>query len=176
KVQVGLTVTNAQIKFFLAPRAQNDAYLAAPGRPLSLPAPGVLANDFPGWGTNLTALLLTAPTNGALSLNANGAFTYTPVAGFTGADAFTYPVTDGVTNSNPATVSLLVGSSDAFFWDNFVRPTDPAPVAPWVIQSGNCLATGGFLQSGSNPLNAYALTYITNSWTNYQVQARIRFP
>jgi Esterase-like activity of phytase/Bacterial Ig domain len=39
----------------------------------------------------------TNPANGSLTLNADGTFSYTPNAGFTGTDTFTYTATDAVT-------------------------------------------------------------------------------
>ena len=35
-----------------------------------------------------------------LTLNATGSFTYTPAAGYTGADSFTYAASDGTLSSN----------------------------------------------------------------------------
>ena len=43
------------------------------------------------WARGLTKNTVVAnPTNGTLTLNANGSFTYTPNAGFSGIDTFTY--------------------------------------------------------------------------------------
>ncbi len=47
-------------------------------------------------------------SHGALGLNANGSFSYTPTAGYTGPDAFTYKANDGTLDSNTVTVSLTV--------------------------------------------------------------------
>src|SRR2546422_3259349 len=41
-------------------------------------------------------------------LNANGSFTFTPAASFSGTATFTYKVNDGVTDSNTATVTITV--------------------------------------------------------------------
>ena len=65
-------------------------------------APGVLANDTDPDGDPLTAVLVTGPSHGTLTLNANGSFTYTPAANFTGTDSFTYRASDGTLNSSPA--------------------------------------------------------------------------
>jgi hypothetical protein len=65
-------------------------------------------------------VLGTGPANGTLQLNANGNFTYTPAAGFSGSDSFTYRANDGKTNSNLASVELLVFE---------VEPENTAPVA-----------------------------------------------
>ena len=43
-----------------------------------------------------------------LVLNANGSFTYTPTAGYVGADSFTYHASDGLLSSNVATVTINV--------------------------------------------------------------------
>jgi hypothetical protein len=57
----------------------------------------------------LTAAVASQPHNGAVSISSNGAFTYTPNAGFTGVDTFTYTASDGTHTSAPQTVSVLVG-------------------------------------------------------------------
>jgi hypothetical protein len=87
------------------PVAVNDAYNAIINTPLVVAAPGVLANDTGGNGT-LSAILVSNPTNGLLTLNSNGGFTFTPNTGFVGTDAFTYRASDGLTNSSPATVTI----------------------------------------------------------------------
>src|SRR5205823_3335131 len=66
-------------------------------------------------GDSLTVALVSGPSHGALTLNGGGSFTYTPVAGYTGSDSFTYQASDGQLDSNVATVTLAV--------------TDDAPVA-----------------------------------------------
>src|SRR5262249_4805858 len=59
-------------------------------------------------GDTLTAVLVSGPAHGTVTLNANGAFTYTPKSGYTGADSFTYKANDGQLDSNVATVALTV--------------------------------------------------------------------
>ena len=41
-------------------------------------------------GLPLTFAKASDPAHGTLTLNANGSYTYTPAANFTGADSFTY--------------------------------------------------------------------------------------
>ena len=62
-------------------------------------AGNVLSNDTDVDGNPLTASLVTGPTNGAVVLAANGAFTYTPAANWFGTDTFTYAASDGLTAS-----------------------------------------------------------------------------
>jgi hypothetical protein len=90
------------------PVAVNDSYNAPAGGALSVAAPGVLANDLDVDGDVLTAVLVSGPTNGTLTLNANGSFVYTPNAGYTGPDSFRYRASDGALTSNIATVNLVV--------------------------------------------------------------------
>ena len=73
-------------------------------------AGNVLANDTDPEGNTLTAVLVSGPAHGTLTLNADGSFTYTPNANFHGGDSFTYRANDGTLNSGLATVTLTVTS------------------------------------------------------------------
>jgi uncharacterized repeat protein (TIGR01451 family) len=95
-----------------SPIATNDAYTTTEDTALTVPAPGLLANDSDGDGDGLTAVLTTPPTNGAISLNADGSFTYTPTLNFSGSDSFTYQANDGANNSNTADVTITVLSTE----------------------------------------------------------------
>ena len=75
---------------------------------LTVPAPGVLGNDSDPDGDPLTAVLVTGPSHGSLTLNANGSFSYTPAADFAGSDSFSYRASDGTVSSSPATVTITV--------------------------------------------------------------------
>lgn len=91
-----------------AATAVNDSYSS---NTISNVSGNVLSNDnFPADNETYSAVLVTAPTQGTLVLNANGTFTFTPVAGYTGGTiTFTYQVTDNgyaPTTSNTATVSI----------------------------------------------------------------------
>ena len=68
---------------------------------LTVPAPGVLGNDSDPDGDPLTAVLVTGPSHGSLTLNANGSFSYTPAADFAGSDSFTYRASDGTLYFQP---------------------------------------------------------------------------
>ncbi|MFO1477570.1 MAG: Ig-like domain-containing protein [Verrucomicrobiota bacterium] len=74
------TVTVTINKVAGGPIAQPDVYDIGSGSNLVVAAPGVLANDTDVTGYGLTAVLLTGPSHGNLTLNANGAFTYVPTA------------------------------------------------------------------------------------------------
>jgi hypothetical protein len=176
KIRVGTTVTNAQIRYVLGSKAQNDNYSTRVGTDLNVAAPGVLGNDLFGIATTLTAALVAGPTNGSLQLDSNGGFAYTPSPDYAGVDSFSYQAVDAFGNSSKATVSIVVSPTDVLFADDFTRTTNSTLIPPWLIQSGNWNITNGVLQAGTNVLNTYGFAYITNRCTNCSVQARIRFP
>lgn len=93
-----------------APVANADSYSTTRDTTLTVASPGVLANDTDPQGTPLTAVLNTSPSHGTLTLNANGSFSYTPAAGYTGSDSFAYHARDGALDSNVATVSLTISA------------------------------------------------------------------
>jgi VCBS repeat-containing protein len=90
------------------PVAANDAYAVNEDAVLTVAAPGVLGNDSDPDGNPITAVKVSSPAHGTVVLNANGSFTYTPTANYSGADAFTYEANDGTLNSTPATVTITV--------------------------------------------------------------------
>ena len=72
----------------------------------------VVANDTDVDGDSLTASLVSGTSNGTLTLNADGSFSYTPDPDFNGTDSFTYQVSDGTDTTGPVTVTLNVGATD----------------------------------------------------------------
>ncbi len=90
------------------PVAVDDAYTTDEDTPLTVAAPGVLGNDTDTDGDPLTAVLDSTTSNGTLALNADGSFSYTPNADFSGTDSFTYFANDGTSNSNLATANITV--------------------------------------------------------------------
>jgi hypothetical protein len=108
-----------------APVAVNDSYSTLQDAPLIIAAPGVLANDTDADGDALTAVLVSGPSHGALTLNANGSFTYTPASGYTGLDSFTYMSNDSQLPSNVATVTIAVKVYT--LWG--IQNVPPAPVS-----------------------------------------------
>lgn len=67
----------------------------------------VLANDYDPEFANLTASLVSGPSNGTLNFNSDGSFTYTPDANFAGSDSFSYEATNG-TDTDQASVTVNV--------------------------------------------------------------------
>jgi VCBS repeat-containing protein len=91
--------------------ANDDAYATNEDITLNVaPVLGVLANDTDADSDPLTAVLQTSVSNGSLTLNPNGSFTYTPDPNFNGSDSFTYVANDGSVDSNIATVTITVNA------------------------------------------------------------------
>jgi Ca2+-binding RTX toxin-like protein len=66
----------------------------------------VLTNDTDLDNQPITAQLVSGPTVGTLTFNANGSLTYTAPADLVGPVTFTYWASDGADHSDPATVTL----------------------------------------------------------------------
>jgi PKD repeat protein len=91
------------------PVAAPDSYRTDEDRVLRVGAnDGVLANDDDPDDDDLRAELLDDVENGTLTLERSGAFVYTPASEFSGADSFTYRVTDGTDVSAAATVAIEI--------------------------------------------------------------------
>lgn len=100
-----------------APVPTADSYGVAEDATLVIGAPGVLGNDVDVDGDALTVTLGAPPAHGALTLAANGGFTYAPFTDFNGSDVFIYNVSDGQGGVHAQTVTLSVS------------PVNDAPVA-----------------------------------------------
>jgi len=96
------------------PVAVDDSY-SPPGRfmPISVAAPGVLANDTDADGDSLTVQLVSGTSFGILNLQPNGSFTFSWSAGWATQDSFTYRISDGKETSNIATVTLNLFANTA---------------------------------------------------------------
>lgn len=90
-----------------APTAGSQSVTTAKNTPLPLVLSG---SDVDGDG--LTFTVASQPANGTLS-GSGANLTYTPVSGFTGTDAFTFTVSDGVLTSAAAVVSISVTQANS---------------------------------------------------------------
>src|SRR5204863_368976 len=97
--------------------ANDDAYTTPEDTQLTVSAPGVLANDSDVDGDALSAVLVSSPSHGTLTLNGDGSLVYMPALNFNGIDSFTYKASDGQAQSGVATVTITV------------TPVNDAPVA-----------------------------------------------
>jgi hypothetical protein len=105
-----VTITVAPGTVNEAPVAGDDSYDTFEDNPLNVPAPGVLDNDDDPDGDNIAVTSNTQPTNGAVILNSDGSFIYTPDSGYFGEDSFEYTMCDDGAPSlcDSATVTINV--------------------------------------------------------------------
>jgi hypothetical protein len=89
------------------PVAMDDATLTEVNKPVS---GTVAANDSDPDHTaaQLVYAKVTNPTNGTVTQNADGTYTYTPTTGYIGNDSYTYKVCDPLGKCDTATVTIAI--------------------------------------------------------------------
>ena len=99
---------SVEVDHNVAPEAQDDSYSLKEGETTTVAAPGVLENDSDDDGDSLQAELVSDAQHGDLTFNEDGSFVYDHDGGETVEDSFSYKVSDGVLESEPATVSFQI--------------------------------------------------------------------
>ncbi len=126
---------------------------------------GVLANDIDIDGDALTAVLVTGPTRGTLTLRSNGTFLYRPpsnaVIGQT--DTFTYRAVDP-SNASSAAITVTITFAERGISPHYNRafPTDVVPGdAPGITSPIDALSIINFLNAnrGRTAIPVDELTY-----------------
>ncbi len=136
---VTVTIENA------APTAIADLLFVDEDGTVSLAAPGLLANDVDPDGDALEALLVDGPDHGTLDLSLDGAVTYEPAAGYSGADAFTYRTADGCdVSAGTATVAVTVTAVND-------PPTAVGDAYGLTAAGGLSVAAPGVLENDADP-------------------------
>ncbi len=106
---VGFDEADDPLTGHLPTASSTSTYNTNPGQTLTeSAAQGVLAPFSDPNNLLLQAKVLTSPTNGQLTLNADGSFQYVPSAGFIGTDEFTMEASDGEFQSDPTVVFINV--------------------------------------------------------------------
>lgn len=139
-METGCTVANR------APVAVNDTFTTNKNTRLTVATPGVKVNDSDPDGDTFTVELVSTTTHGALSLAADGSFSYLPALNYAGNDTFTYRVRDksGLA-SNVATVTITVSQvTCALTANNDTYATNKN-------HSIALLASGGVLANDADP-------------------------
>jgi hypothetical protein len=92
------------------PVVVQDYYATPINTTLSVPAPGLIGNDYDADGESIIAANYFSPTYGTLtSIVTNGSFVYEPPPGFTGVDFFSYRIRDTEDNfSEYDSVAIVV--------------------------------------------------------------------
>ena len=111
------TVTIYVTSINLAPVAGNDALSTGEDVPLRFFNYDLTTNDSDDHMQGLTLSVVATTTHGVLTVTPTGdpgidQFVYVPAPDYSGDDAFTYKVNDGVLDSAPATVTITVRDFD----------------------------------------------------------------
>lgn len=128
--------------------AVDDAFTTPEDVPLT---GNVMANDQVLCNLPTTVTVFTNPQHGAVIVNPDGTFTYTPLPNYNGTDSFTYTITDNGGLNSTATVTVLV---------------DPVNDPPVIVNNSfnvfyNLPATGVLSLAGSYDPDGTALTFNT---------------
>ncbi|WP_370304219.1 cadherin-like domain-containing protein [Pseudooceanicola sp.] len=119
-----------------APIARADSYTAYENTTLNLTVPTLLANDEDLDGDSISvSQVVTDVSNGTLSVNPDGTFTYTPDAEFLGEDSFTYEVSDGNGGTAQAVATITVQEQ---------TPPDGALIDVGVTEAETLDLSGGY--------------------------------
>ncbi len=150
--------TNTFVITVVAFRTVADSYTVSEDRLLSVADnAGLLANDI---GVGLNAALVAAPTNGVVTLNADGSFIYRPATNYYGPDAFTYRATNLVIASEPTLVTLTV------------TPVNDAPSVTFssgtvmVLEDSGASSFANFAAFTAGPANESAQTLVAYTLSN----------
>jgi hypothetical protein len=112
-------------------------------------------------GDTLSYTIVTQPAHGTLTPTGPGTATYTPVANYSGADAFTFRANDGQTDSGDAVVSITVAPAGATVSNaaagatvssgSTASATSPAVAELTTPNPGPVVLTASSLPAGSTP-------------------------
>ncbi|MBN1675118.1 MAG: hypothetical protein JXR37_29020 [Kiritimatiellae bacterium] len=145
-----------------APVASDGAFATAAGTPVYTPL-AYTDSDGPG---PYTITIVTPPAGGTLSGTGNDR-TYTPAAGFTGTDSFTWKVNDGLADSNVATVRITVSGEGAIRIE-----AEAMDLSTYRTEAGAGYASGGVfisLKGGASPETGTASTNFPGASGPYDV-------
>ena len=99
---------SVEVDHNVAPEAEDDSYSLKEGQAITVAAPGILENDNDDDGDTIQAELVSDAQHGDLTFHADGSFTYEHDGGETVSDSFSYKVSDGELESEPAKVSFQI--------------------------------------------------------------------
>ncbi len=156
------------------PVSAGDSFVTTLNTPLTVPAPGVLANDNSNGIAGFSAVLVSPVSSGTLLLNSNGGFNYTPAAGFVGSASFTYRSTTIAGPGNTATVTIAVNPlAPSSSNDTYATSFNTALVvgAPGILANDNSNGGGGLTAAVVSGVSNGTLTLATNGAFVYEPAA-----
>jgi hypothetical protein len=110
-------------------------------------------------------------SHGTLTLNADGSFTYTPAAGYSGSDSFTYVANDGTVDSSIATVNLTINAGATIL--SFTPSDDAMVSSKSPVENFGSLATLELRQQSNEIIHSY-LKFTVTGVSGTIVSAKVR--
>ncbi|MEM6972667.1 MAG: Ig-like domain-containing protein [Pseudomonadota bacterium] len=126
------------------PVAGDDVFNVITGNTLNVAAPGLLANDSDPDNDPIFAVANAITTqNGTATFQADGTLTYTPNAGFVGADSFDYVLSDGEdTDIGRVTVNVLPVASNVTATDDFATILESGEITAFNVLDNDIFTPG----------------------------------
>jgi hypothetical protein len=152
----GVTVNNAPI----AIADQITVTKGGTATKLNSNATSVLTNDTDTENNPLTSILVENVTNGTLTFNANGTFSYVHNGSDTTTDSFSYKANDGTSNSNTVVVTISIVPFAVDF-NNFLIQTKSETCAGKNNGEINIKATQSFNYTAT--INTINYNFVNNS-------------
>ena len=140
--------------------AVNDQVVTNVGTPVS----GNAATNDLGVPANSTYTKATDPAHGTVTMNADGTYTYTPAAGYSGLDSFTYqvcPPSPNQTHCSTATVSINVLAAVN---DQAVTTVD-TPVSGNVATNDGTVPPGATFSKATDPAHGTVVVNADGTYT-----------
>ena len=165
-----LTGSKITVNSGILPIANNDTATTAQNTPVTI---SELTNDTIN-GTLQSVTIKSQLLNGTVTLNAANQFVYTPNAGFSGTDIFTYFITNQDGSSNTATVTVTITSTCIISFVTSSKPEDisvqadcgkTSATVTWIapIATSNC--GNPIVKSNHNPGDLFPIGTTTVTYT-----------
>ena len=135
-----------------APNTTNDNFFGLEDNQIT---GNVLTNDSDIDGDALTTTVFSSPSNGTVTLQANGSFTYTPAANYFGSDQFIYEVCDNGSPTICLTETVLFS----------ISPVNDAPIAVtdnYSLDEDNTLSNNVLTNDSDIENNTLATILVSN--------------
>jgi hypothetical protein len=124
----------------------------------------VLANDSAPAGDTPILSAVGAAESGSLTVNPDGTITYTPDPGATGADSFSYTITDAAGDTATTTVSVSVSPDELTAVDDRANTKAGTPVTVTVLGNDSD-SNGDPLSVSSVSTPAYGSVFLNSDGT-----------
>jgi hypothetical protein len=147
-----------------------DTVTAFPGQANQIPAVDLLRNDTALFPDELVIKSVTQATNGTVVLNTN-AVTYTPKAGFSGTDSFSYTIGNSEGGSSTAVVTITVQAPEQVHLG--LEAEAGVIAAPMTVVTDSKVPTRKYVQSATANVGTVTYTVDIPKTDTYTIWCKI---